>query len=165
MEKIAIFDTAGGSPTPTPPITTSAESMIYGSYGFDSSQLLSSESGWCNLMGGGMEAVKLASDVSVRGNVFLATYDVTTDFYISIGSITGGASVDLTIRLSEDGAFVQDFGVINFTATSVKNLSFTTFNKFTAGSVYALRFSIATVGVTAVQILGWSIGVKFNSLP
>ena len=163
MEKIAIFDTAGGNPTP--PITTSAESLIYGSYGLNSSVLLSSENGWCNLMGGGIEAVSSVNDDSVRGNVFSADFDVVTDFYISFGAITGGASTDIQIRLFENGEVVEDFGVINTAPANVKQRPFTTFNQFRSGRSYALRFSINTEGVTAVQILGWSIGVKFNSLP
>jgi hypothetical protein len=166
MEKIAIFDTAGGNPTPTPPITTSAESMIYGSYGFNSSVLLNTDSGFCNLMGGGIFALYLVNDESVKGNVFLANYDIVTDFYISFGAITGGGGVaDIDITLFENGSDIEDFGIINTAPTTVKQIAFTTFNQFRAGNAYCLRFSISSVGVTAIQILGWTIGVKFNSLP
>jgi hypothetical protein len=116
-------------------------------------------------MGGGIFALSLVNDDSVKGNVFSADFDVVTDFYISFGAITGGGGVaDISIRLFENGGDIEYFGVINTGATTVKQRPFTTFNQFKAGSSYCLRFTIVN-GATSVQILGWSIGVKFNSLP
>jgi hypothetical protein len=163
MEKIAIFDTSSGG-NPTPPITSSAVSMIYGCYTNSTSQLLSGDSGWCNLMGGGLSAVEAANN-EFKGNVFSANYDIVSDLYIAFGSITGGVSADIGIQLFENAVLVQTFSTINTGATEIKQRPFAGFNQFRSGRAYALRFTINTVGVTAVQIMGWSIGVSFNSLP
>ena len=163
MEKIAIFDTSSGG-TPPAPITTSAVSMIYGCFTTNASLLTSSDSGWCNLMGGGNDAVAVPSDGSVQGNVFSANFDIVTDFYIAFGSITGGLSADIDVSIYENGVLVETLSTINTGATTIKQRPFTTLTSFRSGNAYALRFSINTVGVTAIQILGWSVGVSFNSL-
>jgi len=160
MEKIAIFDTSS-SVTPTPPITTSAVSMIYGCYTTNNSELKTSDSGWCNLMGGGNDSVQFASDGSVRGNVFSANFDIVTDFYIAFGFINGGASATVDIGIYENGVLVDNLATINTGATQIKQRPFT-ITRFSSGSAYALRFQLSDA--TGIQILGWSVGVSFNSL-
>jgi hypothetical protein len=115
-------------------------------------------------MGGGLSAVEGASG-DYKGNVFSANYDIVSDLYIAFGSITGGASADIGIQLFENAVLVETFSTINTGATQIKQRPFAGFNQFRSGRAYALRFTINTVGVTAVQIMGWSIGVSFNSLP
>jgi hypothetical protein len=162
MEKIAIFDTSSGG-TPTPPITPSAVSIIYGCYTTENSELKTSDSGWCNLMGGGNDAVGSASDGSVRGNVFSANFDIVTDFYIAFGFINGGVSADVDILIYENGTLVETLATINTGATTIKQRAFTSITRFSSGSAYALRFQLSG-GATGIQILGWSVGVSFNSL-
>lgn len=158
MEKIAIFDTSSGG-TPTPPITTSAVSIIYGTYATTQRLLRSSDSGFCNLIGGGNFALEEASDSSVQGNYFSANFDIVTDFYISFGAINGGLSATVDISILENGVVVDTLSTINTGAQTIKQRPFSNLTQFRSGNVYALRFTLADA--SSIEILGWTVGVKF----
>lgn len=160
MEKIAIFDTSSGG-TPTPPITTSAVSLIYGTYATNQRLLRSVESGFCNLIGGGNEALATINDSSVQGNYFSANYDIVTDFYISVGTINGSATVDFDVNFLENGSIVDSISFTNISSNSSLSGTLNTLTRFSSGSVYALRFSIISA-TSSIELLGWSIGVKFT---
>lgn len=162
MERIAIFDTASGS-TPTP-ITTTATSIIYGQYATNQRIFTSLDSGWCNLCGGGNDAIGNANDNSIRGNVFPANFDIVSDFYIAWGTVS--ITNDMNIFLFENGVLVETWNIraVDLIPNSSTHLAFSTINSLRADRSYALRFQLVDSS-NAVEITGWSLAVKFNSLP
>lgn len=161
MEKIAIFDTASGS-TP-PPVTTTATSIIYGQYATNQRKFRSNDSGWCNLCGGGNDAVANANDNTIRGNVFPANFDIVSDFYIAWGTVI--VTNDMYVRLFELGTMVEEWNIplANLISNSSTQLAFSTISSLRADRSYSLRFQLLG-NSNEVEITGWSLAVKFNSL-
>lgn len=165
MEKIAIFDTSTGG-TPSPPITPASISLVYGQFAPDQrrvEQNMPSNRGWCNLCGGGSDAVGSASDDSVRGNVFVATYDISTELFVAWGTVVG-TSPTMIIGLYENGINVDSFTINSAQLVSNSQRSFPlSISQFLSNNAYAIRFSLTEVG-SSVEVTGWSIGVAFNTL-
>ena len=165
MEKIAIFDTTSGG-TPQPPIETPALSMLYGQYATTVRRVSYSDpisGGFCNLCGGGNNAVGQANNNSVQGNNFPAGYDIQTDFYIAWGTVVG--TPEMAINLYEDGSVVESWLITSgqLTTNSQRNLAFSSLTTFGTQSTYALRFTLSQVN-SSVEITGWSLGVSFRAI-
>jgi hypothetical protein len=69
------------------------------------------------------------------------------------------------IRLYEQGTMVEEWNIraIDLTTNSSTQLAFSTINSLRANRSYALRFQLVD-SLNEVEITGWSVAVKFNSL-
>jgi hypothetical protein len=167
MEKIAIFNTEGGS-SPLPPVVTGAISIIYGTSAGQTRILDSTRNpSISNLVGGGSEQITTATDGSVQGNVFPCEYNIYSFFCISFGDIQSGgvpvSQIFIDISILEDGNVVESWENTVINANETSNLSFNSLVQFKQDRAYALKIEGIT-GDTLVEIFGWSVAVQFSSL-
>jgi hypothetical protein len=169
MEKIAIYDTASGGGTPPAPTDPPALSLIYGQYAKTTRRLIyqdPDDSGYCNLCGGGSIAVNTTNDDSVKGNRFLANYDIRSDFYIAWGEVFNiSTPSNMVINLYEDGSTIESWTInsAQLVTNSQQQLVFSSISSFRSGHAYCLRFGLSQEG-SFVELTGWSIAVSFNSI-
>jgi hypothetical protein len=164
MEKIAIFDTSSATPTPPSPIESPALSLIYGTFA-DDDRILSYTgnigNGFCNLIGGGGVAVADANDNSVRGNYFIANYDIQSNLNIAFGEVYLNPTI--VVRLFESGTEIETWSIVTSGSNFSQSLVFQNTTSFRSASVYYLRFGLDVVD-SYVEILGWSIAVSYAGI-